>query len=139
MLNFLPIDHTLFSVYISLVLYATYLFAGQKWYILCDFREKYHQKSNFWYETQIQFFISRENQPKYDSYVLLMTDSDQNLSSHASYTKKEYSGPIPVSQDLFYDVIDPFRNILRILTFENAISSAKSKLFSKFALLLLFK
>ena len=53
--------------------------------------------------------------------------------------KKEYSGPIPVSQDLFYDVIDPFRNILRILTFENAISSAKSKLFSKFALLLLFK
>ena len=39
--NFLPIDHTLFSVYIfSLVLYAAYLFAGQKWYILCDFREK---------------------------------------------------------------------------------------------------
>jgi hypothetical protein len=85
------------------------------------------------------YFISLENQPKYDSFVLLMADSDQNLSSHASYTKKEYSGPIPVSQDLFYDVIDPFRNILRILTFENAISSAKSKLFSKFALLLLFK
>ena len=139
MLNFLPIDHTLFSVYISLVLYAAYLFASQKWYILYDFRDEYHQNSNFWYETQIKFFISRENQPKYDSYVLLMTDSDKNLSSHASYPEKEYSGPIPIGQDLFYDVIDPFRNILRILTFENAISSAKSKLFSKFALLLLFK
>ena len=49
-------------------------------------------------------YSSLGNQPKYDSYVLLMADSDQNLSSHASYTKKkEYSGPIPVSQDLFYE------------------------------------
>ena len=105
--NFLPTVHTLLSVHISLVLYATYPFAGPKGYILCDFREKY-KKSNFWYETQIKYFISRKNHPKYDSYVLLMTDSDNNLSSHASYTKKEYSGPIPIGQDLFYDVIDPF-------------------------------
>ena len=33
-------------------------------------------------------YSSLGNQPKYDSYVLLMADSDQNLSSHASYTKK---------------------------------------------------
>ena len=73
--------------------------------------EKKYKNQIFWYETQIKYFISRENHPKYDSYVLLMTDSDKNLSSHASYTKKEYSGPILIGQDLFYDVIDPFSEI----------------------------
>ena len=100
-----------FSVYISLVLYAAYLFAGQNGIFYVIFEKNTIKNQIFGTKLKSNFFISRENQPKYDSYVLLMTDSDQNLSSHASYTKKEYSGPIPIGQDLFYDVIDPFSEI----------------------------